>query len=117
MPGPQFPFLAGAADISVIVAYAATPIVVDRPESIIQCFDLAEDELIVFKRAARNRGRHAVIYGGAFGTEPVEQVVGEFAKVSGWSVRYGLGSCDRIRQRHQTNQRPYREEDYDYKLE
>src|SRR4030095_9318324 len=105
IPGPEFPELAAAADDRVVVAYAATPLVVGRPESISDGFDLIEDEQVVLKRAARNRVRHAFIYGIAQCAEPVEQVAywGELAHGHRGSICRSLGSCDVIRQCRQTN--------------
>jgi hypothetical protein len=49
--------------------------VVGGSQSIIEGFDLVEDELVVLERAVRNRRRPALIYGRPFGAEPIEQIV------------------------------------------
>src|SRR5262249_38710603 len=92
VPGPQLTDLAEASDIRVIVAVATTRGVVGGPESISHGFDFIEDELVVLERSVRNRRRHALIYGGALGTEPVEQIVGETVQVGRGSVCYSLGT-------------------------
>src|SRR6266498_2329683 len=103
IPGPEFRGLAAAADHRVIVAYAATPIVVGRPKSIIWGFDLLEDEFVVLERAVRNRGRYAFIYASALGAKPVVQIVDVLVQLGRGSICHSLGSCDGIRQCRQTN--------------
>src|SRR5215510_7707021 len=63
-----------------------------RPQPVLRSFKLLEDELVILERAVRNRLSIALIYGGAPGAKPVEQIVGEDVQVGRRSILYALGS-------------------------
>src|SRR5215510_6634310 len=90
--GPQLTDLADASGIRVLVAVSAALSVVGRPQPVLRSFTLLEDELVILERAVRNRLSIALIYGGAPGPKPVEQIVGEDVQVGRRSILYALGS-------------------------
>src|SRR6266508_2172747 len=115
--GPQFPDLADAPALRVLVAVAAARSVVGGPQPVLRRFKLIEDELVILERAVRNRLSRALIYGGALGAVPIEQIVGGDIQVGRRSFLYIIEPFDGIRQCRCKNERRPHKEHCDYNLQ